>query len=244
MKRFYFLPSLLILLIGFSCSKDYFDDSGTHKAKFDGNMLQYLQVNGQDERGLFDSLLTVINLAGLENTVANDKITFFAPTDFSIGYAIRQLNLRLFNDGQDTVTQLSEVDGRVWKKILEGYMIKGNLGIVDFPQVDTMELNAFPGALYQTLDEDLTMNVGVVFHDLKNDGVTIKYQGPRQLVYSYIPDMSNPKSFWINGYVSTSNIEPTNGRLHVIRYLDHQLGFTPFRFADLAIEYGINYKEK
>jgi hypothetical protein len=128
--------------------------------------------------------------------------------------------------------------------MLEGYIVKGNLGLVDFPQVDTMELNAFGGRLYQTLDEDLIVNIGTVFHDLKNDGVTIKYQGPRQLLFSYIPDMSNPTLFWRSGYVATSNIEPTNGRLHVLRYIDHQFGFTTIRFADMAIEYGINYKER
>lgn len=244
MKRIYFIPLIFTLLIGFSCKKDYFDDSGVHKAKYDGNMLQYLEAHGKDERSLFDSLLTVIKLAGLENSLANEQITFFAPTDPAIGKAIRALNARLFGTGQDTVVELSEVDNRVWKKLLQGYMIKGNLGLVDFPQVDTMELNAFGGRLYQTLDDDLIVNIGTVFHDLKNDGVTIKYQGPRQLLFSYIPDMSNPTRFWRNGYVATSNIEPTNGRLHVIRYLDHQFGFTATRFADMAIEYGINYKER
>jgi hypothetical protein len=232
----------LLAVVG--CSKDYFDDSGVHNAKYDGNMMQYLEAHGQDERSLFDSLLTVIQLAGLENTIANDQITFFAPTDPSIGKAIRALNTRLFSSGQDTVVELSEVDSRVWKKMLEGYIVKGNLGLVDFPQVDTMELNAFGGRLYQTLDEDLIVNIGTVFHDLKNDGVTIKYQGPRQLLFSYIPDMSNPTLFWRSGYVATSNIEPTNGRLHVLRYIDHQFGFTTIRFADMAIEYGINYKER
>lgn len=248
MKRAYFLPFILMLLLGASCGEDYFDDSGTHKAKFDGNMLQFLEINGKDQRSLFDSLLTVIHLAGLENTVANEQLTFFAPTDPSIGRAIRALNSRLFQEGQDTVLDLSEVDGRVWKKVLQGYMIKGNLGIVDFPQVDTMEVNAFPGRLYQTLDDDLIVNIGTVFHDLKNDGVTIKYQGPRQLLFSYIPDMSRPRSFWLNAYVATSNIEPTNGRLHVLRYIDHQFGFGSdeyfSRFSDLAIEYGIKYKER
>ncbi|GAA4181325.1 MULTISPECIES: fasciclin domain-containing protein [Sphingobacterium] len=248
MKKAYFLPFLLALILsGFSCSKNYYDDSGIHQAKYDGNMLQYLQSKGKDERSLFDTLLTVINLAGLENTIANEQITFFAPTDPSIGRAIRILNKTLFEAGQDTVTALNEIDPRVWKKMLQGYMIKGNLGIVDFPQVDTMALNAFSGRLYQTLDDDLIVNIGTVFHDLKNDGVTIKYQGPRQLLFSYIPDMSRPKSFWKNGYVATSNIEPTNGRLHVLRYIDHQFGFSfnnYARFSDLAIEYGIKYKEK
>lgn len=244
MKRKYFIPLIFSLLIVASCKNDYFDDSGVHKAKYDGNMLQYLEAHGKNERSLFDSLLTVIKLAGLENTVANEPITFFAPTDPSIGQAIKVLNSRLFNSGQDTVVELSEVDNRVWKQLLQGYMIKGNLGLVDFPQVDTMALNAFGGRLYQTLDDDLIVNIGTVFHDLKNDGVTIKYQGPRQLLFSYIPDMSNPTKFWRNGYVATSNIEPTNGRLHVLRYIDHQFGFTPTRFADLAIEYGINYKER
>lgn len=244
MKKAYFLTFIAALLMLASCSKDYFDDSGVHKAKFDGNMLQYLEQHGADKRSVFDSLLTIVKLAGLENAIANEQITFFAPPDPTIGRAINYLNERLFTAGQDTVTDLSEVDSRVWKKMLQGYIIQGNLGIVDFPQVDTMEVNAFSGRLYQTKDEDLIVNIGTVFHDLKNDGVSIKYQGPRQLLLSYIPDMSTPTNFWVNSYVATSNIEPTNGRLHVLRYIDHTFGFTGYRFSDLAIEYGINYKDK
>lgn len=230
------------IILGTSCSKDsYFDDSGTHDPNYKGNMLEYLQQHGKDERSLFDTLLTVIKLAGLENTIANDNITFFAPTDPSIRSAVKQLNSTLYAEGKDTIKTLDQVKGSVWNKMLRGYMIKENKGIVDFPQVDTLALGSYGGQLYQTLDEDETVNIGVVFHDLVNGDVKIKYQGPRQLVISYIPDMSKPLNNWYTGYVATSNIAPTNGRLHVIRYHGHSFGFRNSRFSEAAIEAGITY---
>lgn len=242
MKRLFFLLAVLFMILSWSCNKkDYFDDSGTHKANYDGTMLQYIEARSHNTNDLFDTLLMVIKLAGMENTIANEQITFFAPTDPSIKSAIRRLNEELFSTGQDTILDLTEVDSRVWKKMLQGYIIQGNLGLVDFPQVDTVALNAFGGRLYQTLDPDLIINIGTVFHDLRNGGVTIKYQGARQLLYSFIPDISRPTIAWRNAYIATSNIAPTNGRLHVIRYLDHQFGFSSTRFNELAIEYGIKY---
>lgn len=243
MKRLFFLIAIPFMLLSWSCNnKDYFDDSGTHQANYDGTMLQYIEARSNNPKDLFDTLLMVIQLAGMENTIANEQITFFAPTDPSIRNAVRSLNIELFNTGQDTIKELSEVDSRVWKKMLQGYIVRGNLGLVDFPQVDTVALNAFAGRLYQTLDPDLIINIGTVFHDLKNGDVTIKYQGPRQLLYSFIPDISRPTTAWKNAYVATSNIAPSNGRLHVIRYIDHQFGFSSTRFNELAIEYGIKYK--
>jgi len=243
MKKILIIPLLFVLLAS-SCSKnDYFNDSGTHRPNFDGNMMEYFNAHAKDSTSLFDSLITIIKLAELETTVSNEQITFFAPTDPSIGKAVKSLNNRLFSTGQDTIKYLSEIDSRAWKRILQGYIIKGDLGLVDFPQVDTLDINAFGGRLYQSLDTDLIVNVGAVYHDLKNGNVVIKYKGPRQLLLSFIPDMSRPTSSWRNAYVASSNIQPTNGRLHVLRFYDHQFGFTESRFTDLVLEYGINYKD-
>ncbi|GAA4144662.1 fasciclin domain-containing protein [Sphingobacterium kyonggiense] len=233
---------LASLLFASSCNKDgYFDDSGVHDPNYNGTMLEYFQNHSKDSTSLFDTLLNVIKIAGLENTIANENITFFAPTDPSIRSAIKELNWQLYAEGKDTISRLDQVDATVWNKFLRGYMIKENKGITDFPQVDTMALNSYGGQLYQTLDQDLTVNIGVVYHDLKNGDVVIKYQGPRQLVISYIPDVSKPLENWQTGYVATSNIAPKNGRLHVIRYLGHSFGFTYRRFANAAIEAGIKY---
>jgi hypothetical protein len=59
---------------------------------------------------------------------------------------------------------------------------------------------------------------------------------------SFIPDFTKPKSGWINSFISSSNIQPTNGRVHVINYNRHTFGFDPFRFTSMAREYGIDYK--
>jgi len=83
----------------------------------------------------------------------------------------------------------------------------------------------------------------VVYNDAvngpKEDQVIIKYAGYRQLMISYIPDLSKPKSFWINALVSSSDINPTNGIVHALKFTNHYFGFSPNRFIALAIENGI-----
>lgn len=38
-----------------------------------------------------------------------------------------------------------------------------------------------------------------------------------------------------NAYVATSDIQPTNGVVHVLRLTDHAFGFEPYLFATKAI---------
>ena len=38
-----------------------------------------------------------------------------------------------------------------------------------------------------------------------------------------------------NDYVATSDIQPTNGVVHVLRLTDHAFGFEPYLFATKAI---------
>ena len=243
--RMKYLNRLLffVAVIGiYSCTKnDYYKDSSTHDPNFNGNIMQYLESRSKDSTSLFDSLVYIIKLSGLEPTLSNDKITFFAPTDRSIGKAILALNRNLFAEGQDTILKMDQIKPEVWSKLLKGYMIEGDFGLVDFPQMDTINLVSYGGRLHQTYDSDLVMNVGVVYHDFINGSTRINYGGHRQLLYSFIPDISRPKSNLINGYISTSNIKPTNGRIHVIDYIRHGFGFMDIRFIQLVKEYGINY---
>lgn len=61
----------------------------------------------------------------------------------------------------------------------------------------------------------------------------MKYAGARQIIYSYVYDFTIGDMK--NAYVATSDIQPTNGVVHVLRLTDHAFGFEPYLFATKAI---------
>lgn len=234
---------LLVLMVALccfaACKKDaHYLDTGITNAKFDGNMMQYLESKPLH----FDTLSQVIKLAGMEDVFKNENITFFAPPDPTIDASIRQLNAYLYFTGKDTVKTLSDIKPKVWKEVLSMYVFKGTSRLKDFRQVDTLALDTYAGQGYLSYNS-LPMNIGVVFNDAVNgkddDKVIIKYAGYRQLMISYIPDLSRPKTFWINAPVSSSDINPNNGIVHALRFTNHFFGFNVSRFITLAAENGI-----
>jgi len=233
--------ALFAVLLGVSCNKDYFEDTGIHDPNFKGNMMEYLDSKGKVERDIFDTLVQVIRYAGLEETFKKDDFTFFAPGDPCIQLAIRNLNVRLASTGQDTITSFKSVKPIVWKEILEMYMIPGTYSLIDFEQVDLADIQSYGGRLYQTKNENELINVGLVYHDLVNGDVTVKYGGARQVLVSYIPDLNTNGGFWYSTYVASSNIKPTNGIVHVLNYNAHILGFMYDNFTNKAIENDIDY---
>src|SRR5690606_14607239 len=94
----------------------------------------------------------------------------------------------------------------------------------------------YPGQAYVSF-QGRTMNIGVVYHDANG----IKYTGYRQLLYSYVNDFVN--NDLTNAYVATSDIQPTNGVIHVLRFIDHKFGFDESLFISKAVAAGIEAKE-
>src|SRR5690606_40507426 len=98
-----------------SCNKDdYYEDGGLANAEFNGTILEYLE----SKPVLFDSLVQVIKLAGLENEFKTKEFTFFAPSDPDIKQLIgtirtgNSLNTYLYNRGLDTIQKLSDIEDR------------------------------------------------------------------------------------------------------------------------------------
>lgn len=236
---------ILLLTILSSCSnKDYFEDSGKHDPRFKGNMMAYLDSKAQRPEDPFDTLVQIIRYAGMEEIFKNEKITFFAPPDPTFEKALFNLNLNLYTLGKDTIQSYKDVKPEVYRRLLSEYIVEGDFGLIDFKQVDTAAKYAFGGQIFQTYNEEQAINVGVVFHDLKNGDATIKYGGPRQLMVSYVPDFTNPTQNWISTFVASSNIQPDNGRVHVLNYRRHTFGYMGARFTALAMELGIDYHTK
>lgn len=201
-----------------ACKKDYFINSGLHNPKFEGNMLQYLE----SRPFLFDTLVQVIKMAKAESYFTDSTITFFAPADSSINRTYQYINTQLKLNGSDTLTSLNNIKPEFWRNMLMMYMFPSSKGLEEFQQLDINNRSAFPGEYVRSFSGRI-MNIGVIF----NDANGLKYQGYRHLNLSYIPNQASPQQGWRMTRIATSNIQPTNGYVHVLNYTGHYFGFDP-----------------
>jgi len=222
--RKYIVPivcSAMLIVTVSSCSKDkYYKDGGLANPNFNGTMLQYLESKPQ-----FDTIAQIVKLAGMEDIFSKENITFFAPTDEVIRRTIGQvyphdpilsftpsLNQQLFRLQKDTIKQLSDIPGPIWKKYLMRYIFKGSYYLKDYPQLDFDLRPLYPGGYYSGYNGDLA-NIGVIF----NTANTVKYSGYRQLCIASITDPSNPSYFYYGAAaVASADIHPTNGVVHTL----------------------------
>lgn len=245
--KYTFLAMILsLLLFGTACQKEYYFNSGLSKAEFNGSMLEFLE----SKPILFDTLVQVIKLAEMESYFRDSNFTFFAPADSSIHRTIQDFNFDLKRLGEDSIVYLSDVNKEFWKATLMNYMFRNMKGLEDYPQLDILNKQAFPGEFSRSMGGRI-MNIGAVFTSARG----IKYQGYRYLNISYVPSESAPYNSWIMGRVATCNIKPKNGMVHVLMYggggngetyidgVTHQAHFFGFSSADtwsLARYYGFN----
>lgn len=226
---------LLALVVLSACKKDYFLDSGTHKANYDGSIYDYLVSKPND----FDSLVRIIDLSGMKDVFDKQEVTFFAPGNATIYKAVKSLNQYLFQAGVDTVRNLNQVKPEVWRQMLSLYVLEGKYKLKDFTQIDTLDLPAYNGQSFKSIG-GRAMNVGVIYNDAGSASTGyVKYAGYRQLMISYITDFGNPKQGMRNAPVSSSDIQPTNGVVHVLQYNKHSLGFQSQNFILEATTKGV-----
>ena len=223
---------LFMAINGSSCQDDYLKDGGTTSPYYDGTVMQYLESRPD----LFADLVSVIKNTQWESVLSdpNEEITFFVPTDFSIERSVDYLNRYLYeNQGMDMITSLNQVKSEVWEDMISMYVIKGKYRLNDIAQIDTTALSTYPGQTNQTYDKKYKMTMGVCYGDANG----IKYAGYRQVMYDY-PEGGES----VYAYVSSCNIEPDNGIVHVLR-LDHYLGFMRSMLYSKAYEAGIMYPD-
>jgi uncharacterized surface protein with fasciclin (FAS1) repeats len=216
---------LLAVFIYSSCVDDsYLIDGGKSNPYYDGNMMEFLESRPD----YFTDLVEIIKLAGMEDIIKNENITFFAPTDWSIRSSFNYLNAAWYRMGHDSIKSFSQIKPKVWREVLAMYIVKDKYLLKDIPQIDTTAISVYPGQAFLSYDK-VPMNMGVVYYDANN----VKYAGARQIIYSYVYDFTTGDMK--NAYVATSDIQPTNGVVHVIRLTGHAFGFEPYLFASKAI---------
>ncbi|WP_316800971.1 hypothetical protein [Pedobacter frigidisoli] len=215
------------LLVFSACKRDeYYIDGGKANPDYQGNMLQYLQA----KKVPFDTVAQIVKLAGMEKQFSSEDFTFFAFDDDVIKRTIgtvrtNGLNSLLFYSGKDTVKTLDQISPLIWKKYLQRYMFKGVNRLKDYTQIDLGLRSIYPGALYYDYNNTVS-NIGVSFGDANG----IRYIGYRNLVFSYIPDISKPNDNWISVNIASSDIKPTNGVVHSLAYSGAYLGFSLYEF--------------
>lgn len=229
---------LLLAVMVSSCKKEDFIDTGLYDPHYNGTIWQYLESRPD----LFDTLTVALKIAKLDEVLKNEEVTFFAPPNQSILKSVWLLNESLFRTGEDSITTLDQIKPEIWRKYLSRYIIKGKYVAKDFSQLDTLKLDSYPGGIFKTLD-GTDMNIGVLYNDIRaSEDQLIKYAGYRQLYINLpysIPGLEEFLMPYVTAPVATSDIQPTNGVLHVLQYSKHALGFRKFLFAEDALIQGI-----
>lgn len=210
-----------------SCAKDdYYRDGGKAEAKFNGDILQFLESKPRE----FDSVVQIIKIAGLEDVFKKEKITFFAPNDRVIKETIKSLNPYLYAVYKDTIKNFNDINPEIWRKFMLRYVFKGEIKLADVPQIDLAVLPIYPGQNYLSY-EGAVYNMGVIY----NEANGVKYMGYRQLILSYVPDVSKPKDNWIVNYMSSSDIQPNNGVVHTLIYNGAPFGIDYSAFVNAVV---------
>ncbi|CAL1519832.1 fasciclin domain-containing protein [Chitinophaga sp. MM2321] len=220
---------LLLLLLALAvwltaCKKDYYNDTGLQKGVFPGSSYEFLQ----SQPYFFDTVATVIQLAGLENVLRDSTITFFAPTDYSVQMAMAIVNSDRHANFKDSL-QLADIPSEVWRKYLSRYIFRDKFMLKDIPRFMSSQPEVYPGMNMESW-QGYIMNLGVLFSDYNGT----RDVGPRQVMIADMGSLDNP--VYNISLVATSDLQTKNGVIHVLD-ANHQLGFNPFDFAATVREY-------
>jgi len=215
-----------IAMIFNACKKDYYVDGGLAEAKYDGSIYDYLSSKPY----LFDSVVQIIDLAGLKDVLSSDTVTFFCPTDQAIGDAMDALNDYRYGVVEDSV-HIEDVSAEVWKKFLSMYILKGKYTAATFPRVDPDNIFSYPGINYVMLN-GYVLNIGLIYNDYGGaEAVGARILNVTDITYNPSNYKEDPRI-----QVMTSDIQPNNGVLHVLRN-KHVFGFRGGEFTRVAEQY-------
>jgi len=212
MKKIYnaLLLLLSIALLG-ACSK--VDGSYKFENKeslYSGNTLAYLK----SKPGVFDSLVVLINrMPYLNESLSNDTLTLFAPTNSSFQIAIANLNL--FRKSQNRAPlYLRDIDLVDLDTMLNKYLTAGLINSDSMYYTD--------GLLLKTLNFNKNMHVQKVNSEASGfvDAglVTVFYSDTKN---------SNFQIDWVRTSTQAVNIRTANGVVHILN-AGHEFGFGDF----------------
>ncbi len=207
MKKIIIISISAVLFALASCSEDYYSDGGI----LDEN-IGVLNVSTMDylrSEASFDTLVALIELTGLESAI-NDNGTFMAPQDFSIANYF----ILAFETLDEAPSDLSEIPQEILDDIklnLENYLVPGEVIMRDDLSSTYSYTTTYAGqkARYNLLRSDYLGNVN---------------KGAEYINYSLnIGSDENVNYQSVN--VISSNLESTNGAIHILDATSHIFGF-------------------
>ncbi len=195
-----------------ACKKDsiYHDYENTIK-EFDGTALQYLQA----QNNTFDSLLVVLDrLPHLKDSLNNNSVTLFAPTNQSFQAAIKNLNIERKSNGKSPMylqgCDVAELDTLTTRYILRGARTTDTYA----PFADGVNLNS--------IKYDYPMHIQ--YNKLNASGFV--GGGPQSIIFSD-PKGSIFEKNWENASTNAVNIKTKNAIVNILAPL-HDYGFNEF----------------
>lgn len=198
------------LLFMYGCNDEYFADGGLlddQVGMLDVTTMDYLESNPQQ----FDTLVTLIKMCGLEETVNAHGSTFLVPQD----YSIRNYFELVFPSPADRPEQLSEIPMENLTEIsaiIKNYII---------PDERITRSNLSPSYSYATTLGSRKARFNLVRQDyLGNVNMGASY-----IVFSLNTNEGEGRERYQSVSVIISDLHSTNGIIHVLAPDSHILGF-------------------
>lgn len=216
-KNYKFLVKSFIVLsllgLNFSaCKKDSIYHDYENKIKeFDGTALQYLQ----SQKNTYDSLLLVLDrLPDLKDSLSNQSVTLFAPTNESFVAAIKNLNIKR-KDANKAPLYLKDCDLAELEILTCRYIVRG---------AKTTDLFApfADGVTLTSLLHEYPMHVQ--YNKLNASGFV--NGGPQSVIYSD-PKNTIFEKYWEKANTNAVNIKTKNAVINILAPL-HDYGFNEF----------------
>ncbi len=159
----------LLVLLSVSCKKDdYLSGGSLHSAKVNMTTYDFLKSNSA---GLFDTLLLLVDKAGLKDKINQQGVTFFAPTDYAIN---AYLNSRAREEQNIDPFRKWTIDSMMQYEVSKF--------------TDSLNIYFVQGALtYDKLTQD-----GTLYPTLKTgSNCVVSYEETRDPDLGYNPNISN-----------------------------------------------------
>lgn len=201
-----FLGLVLLIILLPSCQEEYFLDGGIAEGKL--NMTTYDFIQSRPD--MFEKLLWIIDDSNLQEEINREGNTFFPPKDQSI--------VDYLEANQLESVQLEKLPQEEKDKLGE-YLKKYIFPLKIMRKDMTGDMKE-----YIALSDD-AMSIGLQIEPYKE----IPGFGPSTVILSGDRQMLLPggviATFTFNAFVATSDLETSNGAVHVLRETGHIFGF-------------------
>jgi uncharacterized surface protein with fasciclin (FAS1) repeats len=198
----------LILAIG--CKKDngYYDYKNNAQV-FNGSTYEYLKA----KPGMFDSLVKVLDVTALADSLKEGQYTLFAPTDLSFKFMMENLNAVRKVQGKGPL-HLGTVDKDELDSIIIKYVLRGATPSDSMTFADGLALTS--------------IQTGYPMHGKQHSTDATGYVGggPHFIEFSDTK-RSQYIRMWISATTSSIDLRTKNGVINVLRD-DHVIGFNEF----------------